>query len=155
MHLKSSSCKRLIQLALVLMCIGILCVIFNPTLVRPFASVVMTKKSPLGTPTAKLLRINGFDTKFELWIGGRRVYSSADFAPSNLDFREQIAWDKSGRHVVLFVAGERVFGYDALDRRPLTASETMAAQFTPIEDLRYEGTLPIQLDEQNDTVAPP
>lgn len=143
------------RVALALLIIGVLYAIFNTIHVRPFESVVMTKASPLGRHTTKLVRADGFDTIFQLWVDGKRVYSSPDFAPANVDFREQIAWDKSGRFVVLLVAGERIFGYDAVEGRPLTARETMSVEFTPFEELQYEGVLPIEIDTPANAVAAP
>ena len=105
-------------------------------------STVMKRASPGGYFRARLLRSDGFDVLFTVKVNGKSVYSSPDFAPVNADFREQIVWDKSGKIIVLLVAGERIFGYHAVEKRPLTDRELLNVEFTPFKELRYEGSLP-------------
>ena len=105
-------------------------------------STVMKKPSPDGQHTAKLVRTRGIDVNFRVAVDGRTVYGSPDFAPVRADFREQLVWDTNGQVVVLEVAGKRIFGYHAVEKRPLTDSELLKVQFTPFEELRFEGALP-------------
>jgi hypothetical protein len=107
-----------------------------------FVSTVATKRSPDGRHVAKLVRVQGIDVNFRVYVDGDRVYSSADFAPVPTDFREQLAWDESGQAVVLEVAGIRLFGYHAGERRPLTAEKLSKVEFTPLADLGFEGVVP-------------
>ena len=107
-------------------------------------SHVMTKNSPDSQHTAKLVRTQGIDVNFILSVDGDRVYWSPDFAPEKADFRERIAWDESGQSVVLEVGGERLFGYSATEKRPLTDTELLKIAFTPFSALGYEDTLPKQ-----------
>jgi hypothetical protein len=103
---------------------------------------VMTKYSPDGNHGAKLYRVQGIDVDFSVIVDGNRVYDSPDFAPVHADFREQIAWDKSGQILVLEVGGKRLFGYQAVEKKPLTDAELLSVEFTTFEELGYEGTLP-------------
>ena len=99
----------------------------------------MVKDSPDGKHRAKLYRVQGIDADFWIKVDGTTVYSSADFAPTHDDFREQIAWDKSGKILVFEVAGRRLFGYEAANKRELTDDELRSVEFTPFESLGYEG----------------
>ncbi len=105
-------------------------------------STVMKKPSPDRQHTAKLVRVQGIDVNFRVTVDGRRVYGSPDFAPVRADFREQLVWATNSQVVVLEVAGRRIFGYQAVEKRPLTDSELLKVQFTPFDELHFEGTLP-------------
>ena len=105
-------------------------------------STVMTKPSPDRQHTAKLSRVQGIDVNFRLTVDGSRVYSSPDFAPIRVDFREHIFWDTNSQVVMLEVAGRRIFGYHVVEKRRLKDAELFKAQLTPFEELRFEGTLP-------------
>lgn len=105
-------------------------------------STVMKKASPDGQHNAELVRIDGIDVNFRLNVDGRRVYSSPDFAPSRTDFREQIVWSAGNNIVVLEVGDERIFGYDAAERRELSDAELLNVQFTPFTELGFEGERP-------------
>jgi hypothetical protein len=105
-------------------------------------STVTTKRSPDRQHMAKLSRVDGIDVNFSVTVDGRGVYRSPDFAPVRADFREQLIWGTNSQAVVLEVAGRRVFGYDAVEKRALTESELLGVQYTPFEQLRFEGTLP-------------
>jgi hypothetical protein len=104
--------------------------------------VTEARDSPDGRHNAVLRRADGIDVNFELSVDGRRVFWSPDFAPVSFDFREKLVWDRSSRRVVLEVAGERIFGYDAEEKRPLTADEIISLEYVPFQEFRYEGTLP-------------
>lgn len=112
-----------------------------------FVSTVMKKTSPDGRHFAKLVRIDGIDVIFRVVVDGRQVYSSPDFAPTSADCREQIAWTANNSVVVLEVGGERIFGYDAVERRELSNAELLDVQFTPFTELGFEGEVP------NETVS--
>ena len=103
---------------------------------------VQTKVSPSGAHRAKLVRLDWIDVNFEVAVDGRDVFRSRDFAPVRQDFREQINWDATGNVVVLEVAGQRLFAYDARKKRILSAEETRAAKYPPFAEYGYEGRLP-------------
>jgi hypothetical protein len=107
-----------------------------------FVSTVMSKTSSDGRHTAKLIRISGIDLNFKLIVDGQTVYNSPDFAPRPVDFREQIVWDAERPQVMLEVAGERLFGFDAASRKPLSPQELADMSATPFEELGFEGDLP-------------
>jgi hypothetical protein len=109
-----------------------------------FSSVttVQNKLNPTGSHRAKLVRHQGIDVNFKVVADGETIYYSPDFAPVEFDFREQIAWDKTGNIVVLEVAGKRLFAYDAEQKRQLTEGELLAVEYMPFFEYRYEGKLP-------------
>lgn len=72
---------------------------------------VMTKCSPDGKHSAMLARAEGIDLNFRVYVDSQKVYHSADFAPRDADFREQIAWSIDCQSVVVMVAESRLFGY--------------------------------------------
>jgi hypothetical protein len=89
-----------------------------------------------------LKRGDGIDVNFQLVVDGEKVYWSPDFAPVSIDFRENLAWDTSGTRVVISVADQRIFGYDARARRPLADAELLALQLPRFRELGFEGQLP-------------
>jgi hypothetical protein len=105
-------------------------------------STVMRKRSPDGQHTAKLVRVQSIDVNFKVYVNGRRVYFSPDFAPVEVDFRERLIWATNSQEVVLEVADRRIFGYHVGERRPLTESELHKVQVPPFESLGFEGGLP-------------
>lgn len=135
-----NSAKKSICVAVVLVIVVTLTTVTG--LYFTFVTHVMTKSSPDGLHTAKLHRINGIDVNFKVTVDGESVYSSADFAPVDADFREQIVWNIDGNIVVLEVGGERLFGFDAAKKQSLTDDELRTVQFTALDELGYEGTLP-------------
>ena len=102
-------------------------------------STVMTKRSPDGQHSAKLIRVQGIDVNFRVIIDGSRFYQSADFAPRPADFREHLYWDTKSEAVALEVAGRRIFGYHLAEKRQLTEAELSNIQLTPFKELGYEG----------------
>ena len=109
-----------------------------------FSSVttVQSKLNPTGSHRAKLVRHQGIDVNFKVVVDGETIYYSPDFAPVEFDFREHIAWDKTGKIVVLEVAGKRLFAYDAEQKRQLTETELLAVEYMPFFEYHYEGKLP-------------
>lgn len=105
-------------------------------------STIAAKPNPAGSHTAKLLRFDGIDINFQLKVDGRQVYFSPDFAPEDADFRERISWDVDGKIVVLEVGDERIFGYNAIEQRELSAAELSRVRFTPFAEMGFEGELP-------------
>ncbi len=103
---------------------------------------IQSKTNPKGSHTATLVRHQGIDVNFKVLADGERVYYSPDFAPVEFDFREQIAWDKTGNIIILEVAGKRLFAYDAEQKRQLTDSELLSVEYTPFSEYWYEGKLP-------------
>ncbi|HEX3599595.1 MAG TPA: hypothetical protein VHU84_05595 [Lacipirellulaceae bacterium] len=112
-------------------------------------STVMTKTSPDGLHTAKLVRVRGIDVNFNVTVDGLQVFNSPDFAPVHADFREQIVWDADSKAVVLEVGGQRIFGYHANERRELSDAELLDVQFTPFSEFRFEGVLPTESAKQS------
>jgi len=94
--------------------------------------------SPDNTHKAVLKRLDGIDLNFWVIVDGQKVYSSPDFAPNRrLNFRERITWDKTGRILILEVAGRRLFGYSADARKALSDAELMSAKYTPESNAEY------------------
>ncbi|MCI0349458.1 MAG: hypothetical protein L0Z53_08535 [Acidobacteriales bacterium] len=117
-------------------------VVVAAALYYSLVTTVQTKVSPNGSYRAKLVRIDSIDVNFKVFVDGERVYWSSDFAPVRQDFREQINWDATGNIVVLEVGGQRLFAYDARQKRALTAGETLAVKYPPFSEYRYKGRLP-------------
>ncbi len=117
-------------------------VVFCAGLYFSTVSTVMKKASPDRQHIAKLVRTDGIDVNFWVTVDGRQVYSSPDFRPMHADFRERIDWDENGNTVVLEVGGKRIFGYQAVEQRNLSAAELLNVQFTPFTELGFEGELP-------------
>jgi hypothetical protein len=107
-------------------------------------TTIQRKASPDGVHKAKLVRYESIDVDFEVVVDGRKVLRSADFAPVEHDFREQINRAASGSTVILEIAGQRRFGYDAQHKRTLNAEEILNTTDTPFSDYAYEGSLPGQ-----------
>jgi hypothetical protein len=95
---------------------------------------------------ANLSRIDGIDRNYVVKVNGARVYTSPDFAPANeIPFRESLAWDASGKIVVLEVAGHRIFGYDCVKKERLSDAELLAIKLAPDSPLwkyHYESEWP-------------
>ncbi len=105
-------------------------------------TIVQSKSNPTGSHKAKLIRFQGIDVNFRVIVDGENSYYSPDFAPVEFDFREQIAWDKTGNIIVLEVAGKRLFAYNAEQRKQLSDSELLSVEYTPFYEYHYEGKLP-------------
>ena len=97
---------------------------------------------------ARLVRVDGIDVNFVVIVDGAKVFRSADFAPVKEDFREQINWDASGNSVVLEVGGQRLFAYDAQQRRKLSDDEVLGAKYPAFSRYGFEGLLPGQTSLQ-------
>lgn len=105
------------------------------------------KRSPDRKHTAKLIRKEWIDLNFVVKVDGMRVFWSPDFCPQKKDFQEQLLWDQSGNIVVLEVAGERLFGYNAKTKSTLQPKDLLAV-IIPHHDVRklgYESKLPKEL----------
>ena len=103
---------------------------------------IQSKTNPKGSHKAELVRHQGIDVNFKVIVDGERVYYSPDFAPVEFDFREQVAWDKTGNIIVLEVAGKRLFAYDAEQKRQLSDNELLTVEYIPFFEYHYEGKLP-------------
>lgn len=104
-------------------------------------TTVQRKANPKNSHKAGLSRLDGIDINFDVTVDGQKVFRSPDFAPVDFDFREQIAWDKTGNIVVLEVAGKRIFAYDAEQKRQLSDSEMLAVEYVPFFEYHFEGKL--------------
>jgi hypothetical protein len=125
--------------------IALACACFVAMLYFSMVSTVMTKRSPDRLHTAKLTRCDGIDRIFSVTVDGVRVYDSPDFAPGPVDCREQLIWDTDSTAVVLEVAGRRLFGYHAGEKRALKDSELYSLRLTPFHELGFEGQVPEQV----------
>jgi hypothetical protein len=105
-------------------------------------TTVQTKANSTNSHKAVLSRLDGIDVNFKVTVDGERVYVSPDFAPVDFDFREQIAWDKTGNIIILEVAGKRLFAYDAKQKRQLADNELLSIEYTPFSEYHFEGKLP-------------
>jgi hypothetical protein len=93
---------------------------------------LMELTNPGGSHRAELLRMDGIDRNYVVKVDGRVVYGSPDFSPrTDLAFRETLLWDRTGRVVILQVAGHRIFGYDAEAYRRLGDGELLAIELPP------------------------
>ena len=116
----------LLSLAVLLILVPIIVIIF---IVLGQHEHLQTLYSPDRAHRAELWRLDHLDRNYSVYLDGRKVYGSPDFAPrDDLPFRETLHWDSSGRIVILEVAGHRIFGYDAASGRRLTDSELLAAE---------------------------
>jgi hypothetical protein len=122
----------------------VLCVGYMGYCYLSIITTVQSKANASKTHTAKLVRYKGIDINFAVQVDGERIYFSPDFAPVDYDFREQIAWDKTGTIVVLEVAGKRLFGFDADRKRQLSDEELYKVEYIPFSEYRYEGKLPAE-----------
>jgi hypothetical protein len=100
---------------------------------HPLWTRMQTLESRDGDHRAELWRIDGgVDRNYRVDVDGRRVFGSDDFAPRrDIPYRETLYWDRSGRFVILEIAGHRVFGYEAATGRRLSDSELLAAESPP------------------------
>lgn len=114
----------------------------SPLLVLLSRDIRPAKGQPDRKHNANLVRYDGIDVNFEVVVDGATVFRSADFAPVVYDFREQINWDASGDIVILEIAGQKLFGYDAAQQRNLSAEEILNMYYPPFSDYAYEGSLP-------------
>jgi len=104
-------------------------------------TTVDVRRSPDRRHKAVLRRFDGIDVNFQVLVDGRKVFWSPDFAPVGLDFREGLAWDRSGRRVLLRVAGESIFGYDADSKTVLSDSELLDVDLPSFKEFGFEGRL--------------
>jgi hypothetical protein len=127
-------------------CVGSVCfvavLIGGGIVYGAFFAPMLTKNSPSRRHTAKLWRSQAIDVNYTVAVDGDVVYRSADFAPVNADFREQLYWNADGDAVLLEIAGTKLFGYNAAGRRTLSDEELNDFRPTPFETLRFEGILP-------------
>ena len=143
MKLKQVICTVVIVMAVVLTLLslgyGFLRDIFPIRTVQILYSLECKHKTVLN-------RLDGIDLNFFVIVDGRKVYSSPDFAPNwKVDFKERLAWDKSGTVVVLEVIGRRLFGYDTKKGRPLSDSELLSVEYAPepaLWEYGFEGEWP-------------
>jgi hypothetical protein len=98
----------------------------------PTWTKLQTVQSPDEVHIAELTRVDGIDRNYSVRVDGSRVYGSPDFSPRrDLPYREALIWNKSGSVVVLEIAGHRIFGYDAANRRQLSDNELLAVELPP------------------------
>ncbi|BBO35922.1 hypothetical protein [Lacipirellula parvula] len=112
-------------------------------LAAPFLAVgglwwttLQTAKSPDGRHTARVVRSDHIDRNYSIYVDGRRVFISPDFAPRrDIAYHEELAWDDSGNILVFEVAGQRLFGYDVAAGRKLDDDELLAVKLAPKPEL--------------------
>ena len=110
--------KRLISPLSILCIMAFLLLLLPWREVLPFWRTLQQLPSPDGSHTVKLVRQDGIDRNYSIYVDGRRVYTSPDFAPrDDISFQEALRWDAAGSIVVLEVAEQRLFGFDVRDGR--------------------------------------
>jgi hypothetical protein len=149
----SGLAKRL-RTAIIITC-SLLAVAIMSLLYSYFSHVtsVQRKASPDRKHNAKLVRYDGIDVNFDVVVDGANVFRSADFAPVVYDCREQINWDASGDIVILEIAGQELFGYDAAQQRNPSAEEILNTTYPPFSDYAYEGSFPGEPGRQRQKVS--
>lgn len=99
-----------------------------------------------GKHRVTLSRSDWIDRNYFIFVEGRQVYRSPDFAPrTNLPFREALVWDTTGNVVMLEVARHRIAGYDIAAKRLLSDDELLsmeAAPDPPLAEYFFEGEWP-------------
>jgi hypothetical protein len=128
--------KRLITPASIICILAFLLLLLPLREVLPFWRTLQQLPSPDGNHTVKLVRQDGIDRNYSIYVDGKRVYISPDFAPrDDISFQEALRWDAAGSIVVLEVAKQRLFGFDVRDDRPLSDDELLAVELAPEPEL--------------------
>jgi hypothetical protein len=97
-------------------------------------------ESPDGTHRAELIRSDAIDRNYTVRVDGKTVYRSPDFSPRrDISFRETLAWDVTGRFIVLEVARHRVFGFDTSTMQRLTPEQLLSLELAPDSPLWQYG----------------
>jgi hypothetical protein len=108
--------------------------------------VVQILRSPNGKHEAQLTwRYAFLDLNFLIDLNGERIYTSPDFDPQYiLPFRETLLWDESGRYLIFEVNGQRLWGYDVFNKKPLTPAELRTIKIPKVksEDLGFQAPWP-------------
>jgi len=98
------------------------------------------KPNPQSTHTVELQKnIRKNTVFFRVKAGGKTVFRSPAFSRLPLDYREQIVWDPKGKRFFFEVAGKRLFGYDTLEKRELTAAEVFDIPLSGFFQMQYRG----------------
>lgn len=98
------------------------------------------KPNPQGTHTVELQKnIRAKTVYFRVKANGKTVFRSPEFGRLPLDYREQIVWDPKGKRFFFEVGGKRLFGYDTLEKRDLTASEVFDIPLSSLFQMQYRG----------------
>lgn len=107
---------------------------------------VQSLETPDGKHQIKLRRVDGIDRNYSVWVDGRSVYVSPDFAPRrDLPFREALVWDTTGNVVILEVARHRVAAYDLSAKKLLSDDELLSLEAVPdppLAEYFFEGEWP-------------
>jgi len=103
------------------------------------------KPNPQGTHTVELQKnIRQKTVYFRIESNGKTVFRSPAFGRLPLDYREQVVWDPKGKRFFFEVAGQRLFGYDTLEKRELSVEEMFAIPLSSFYEMQYNGTPPPQ-----------
>jgi hypothetical protein len=115
-----------------------------PRLLGVETLTTIEKRSPDRKHVARLRTIEGgLDVNVILEVDGKHVYGSPDFAaPAHVDFQERLVWDRTGKIVLVELAGKRVFGYHVAQQRPLRVNELSIVQLAPFSELRLAVDIP-------------
>jgi hypothetical protein len=107
---------------------------------------LQTLESPDGKHIAELHRSDFIDRNYTIFIDGKQVYSSPDFAPRrNIPFREVIGWDATGMNLIFEVGGKRVAGISLISRMQLSDAELLALEptvYPPLTAYGFEAEWP-------------
>jgi hypothetical protein len=108
--------------------------------------VVKILRSADGKHEAQLTwRYAFLDLNFLIHLNGEEIYVSPDFDPQyTVPFRETLLWDESGRYLVFEVNGQRLWGYDVLNRKPLAPAVLRTVRIPKVksEDLGLQAPWP-------------
>jgi hypothetical protein len=109
-------------------------------------TTIQRLESPDGKHVATLIRADHIDRNYIVKLDGSRVFVTADFAPrSDVIFRETLAWDVSGKILVLEIARQKIIGYDTELNRRLGDSELLEVELAPdshLGEFFYEAPWP-------------
>jgi len=98
------------------------------------------KPNPQSTHTVELQKnIRAKTVYFRVKANGKSVFRSPEFSRLPLDYREQIVWHPKGKRFFFEVAGQRLFGYDTLEKRELTAAEVFDIPLSGFFQMQYRG----------------
>lgn len=107
---------------------------------------LQTISSPDGRHEVRLVRQEGIDRNYLIYVDGTRVFVSRDFAPrGDIPWYEALRWDAAGSTIVFEAAQQRLFGYEVEDRRQLSDEELLAVEIAPepaLWEYQFEGEWP-------------
>ena len=104
--------------------------------------LVQVLRSSDAQHSAELRRIEGLDVNFLVFLNGKRVHRSHDCSPNkSIPFRETLAWDNTGKILVLQLAGRTVFAVDVHSGQEVHSRDfgTIKLPKVTLKDIGFEG----------------